>query len=119
MEEGMLPVGNASVERPLALQSGHVENYGGELSRVFEAVTKGANLPREAVGPLMFFGAVRVKVLDQEFAHEAVQQHRPMAGNGLPVSDRLAEEAISLPMHPSIDKMPQGRIIDSLRASLS
>jgi dTDP-4-amino-4,6-dideoxygalactose transaminase len=43
----------------------------------------------------------------------------PIAGNGLPVSDRLAEEVISLPMHPYIDEALQDRIIDSVRASLS
>ncbi|MBL8571939.1 MAG: DegT/DnrJ/EryC1/StrS aminotransferase family protein [Phreatobacter sp.] len=43
----------------------------------------------------------------------------PIAGNGLPVSDRLAEEVISLPMHPYIDETLQDRIIDSVRASLS
>ena len=27
----------------------------------------------------------------------------PVAGNGLPVSDRLADEVLSLPMHPYLD----------------
>ncbi len=43
----------------------------------------------------------------------------PIAGNGLPVSDRLAEEVISLPMHPYIDEALQDRIIDSVRAVLA
>jgi dTDP-4-amino-4,6-dideoxygalactose transaminase len=41
----------------------------------------------------------------------------PVAGNGLPVSDRLAGEVISLPMHPYLDATLQSRIIDSVRAA--
>lgn len=42
----------------------------------------------------------------------------PVAGNGLPVSDRLADDVISLPMHPYIDEGLQGRIIDSVCGAL-
>jgi dTDP-4-amino-4,6-dideoxygalactose transaminase len=42
----------------------------------------------------------------------------PVAGNGLPVSDRLAEEVLSLPMHPYLDETVQHRIVDALRAAL-
>ncbi len=50
---------------------------------------------------------------------QTAYRHCPIAGNGLPVSDRLAEEVISLPMHPYIDDALQDRIIDSVRASLA
>jgi dTDP-4-amino-4,6-dideoxygalactose transaminase len=50
---------------------------------------------------------------------QTAYRHCPIAGNGLPVSDRLAGEVISLPMHPYIDDALQDRIIDSVRASLS
>ncbi len=43
----------------------------------------------------------------------------PVAGNGLPVSDRLAGEVISLPMHPYLDATLQSRIIDSVRAAVA
>jgi len=43
----------------------------------------------------------------------------PVAGNGLPVSDRLAGEVISLPMHPYLDATLQDRIVESVRAALS
>jgi dTDP-4-amino-4,6-dideoxygalactose transaminase len=43
----------------------------------------------------------------------------PCAGNGLPVSDRLAGEVLSLPMHPYLDEPTQTRIADALRRSLS
>jgi dTDP-4-amino-4,6-dideoxygalactose transaminase len=42
----------------------------------------------------------------------------PVAGNGLPVSDRLASEVLSLPMHPYMDDGTQDRIVAALRAAL-
>ena len=42
----------------------------------------------------------------------------PSAGNGLPVSERLAAEVLSLPMHPYLDDATQGRIVDALSAAL-
>ncbi len=42
----------------------------------------------------------------------------PVAGNGLPVSERLAEEVLSLPMHPYLDEPTQDRIVDALKAAL-
>jgi dTDP-4-amino-4,6-dideoxygalactose transaminase len=43
----------------------------------------------------------------------------PVAGNGLPVSDRLAEQVLSLPMHPYLDDAVQQRISATLRAALA
>jgi dTDP-4-amino-4,6-dideoxygalactose transaminase len=40
----------------------------------------------------------------------------PVAGNGLPVSERIAEEVLSLPMHPYLDERTQSRIVAALRA---
>ena len=42
----------------------------------------------------------------------------PVAGNGLPVSDRVAEEVLALPMHPYLDESTQDRIVAALRTSL-
>jgi dTDP-4-amino-4,6-dideoxygalactose transaminase len=42
----------------------------------------------------------------------------PVADGGVPVSDRLAEEVISLPMHAYLDMPTQDRIIDAVRAAL-
>jgi UDP-2-acetamido-2-deoxy-ribo-hexuluronate aminotransferase len=42
----------------------------------------------------------------------------PVAGNGLPVSDRLADEVISLPMHPYLDEREQDRVIEAVKAEL-
>jgi len=43
----------------------------------------------------------------------------PVAGGALPVSDRLASEVISLPMHPYLLRDVQDRIIDAVRRSLA
>jgi dTDP-4-amino-4,6-dideoxygalactose transaminase len=42
----------------------------------------------------------------------------PVAGGALPVSERLAEEVISLPMHAYLDEPTQDRIIDAVRNAL-
>jgi dTDP-4-amino-4,6-dideoxygalactose transaminase len=55
------------------------------------------------------------KPLNQQTAY----RHYPSAGNGLPVSDRLANEVLSLPMHPYLDAALQDRVIESVRASLA
>ncbi len=44
--------------------------------------------------------------------------HYPLAGNGLPVTDRLAETVISLPMHAYLDEATQDRIIAAVRTAL-
>jgi dTDP-4-amino-4,6-dideoxygalactose transaminase len=45
-------------------------------------------------------------------------QHFPIAAGGVPVSERLAEEVISLPMHAYLDEVTQDRIIDAVRRAL-
>lgn len=42
----------------------------------------------------------------------------PVLGNGLPVSDLLAEEVISLPMHADLDPLTQDRIVEAVRTAL-
>jgi dTDP-4-amino-4,6-dideoxygalactose transaminase len=43
----------------------------------------------------------------------------PVAGNGLPVSERIADEVISLPMHPYLERDEQDFIAGIVRADLS
>lgn len=45
-------------------------------------------------------------------------RHYPVADNGLPVTDQLAEEVISLPMHAYLDAPTQDRVIEAVRAAL-
>jgi dTDP-4-amino-4,6-dideoxygalactose transaminase len=55
------------------------------------------------------------KPLHQQPAYK----HYPSAGNGLPVSEALAGEVISLPMHPYLPPDVQDRIIEAARAALA
>src|ERR1700704_2512508 len=45
-------------------------------------------------------------------------RHFPVAEGGAPVSERLAEEVISLPMHAYLDEATQDRIIAAVRRAL-
>ena len=42
----------------------------------------------------------------------------PVAEGGLPVSERLSEDVISLPMHAYLDETAQQRIIKAVRGAL-
>jgi dTDP-4-amino-4,6-dideoxygalactose transaminase len=43
----------------------------------------------------------------------------PVVETGLPVSEALARQVISLPMHPYLDARTQNRIVEAVRAALS
>jgi dTDP-4-amino-4,6-dideoxygalactose transaminase len=45
-------------------------------------------------------------------------KHYPVGNGGVAVSDRLASEVISLPMHAYLDTATQGRIVDATRRAL-
>jgi UDP-2-acetamido-2-deoxy-ribo-hexuluronate aminotransferase len=49
----------------------------------------------------------------------AIYGHYPVVDNGIPVTDRLAEEVISLPMHAYLDTATQDRVIDAVRSALT
>lgn len=42
----------------------------------------------------------------------------PVAGNGLPLSEKIADEVVSLPMHPYLDEVAQNAIIDAVCSAL-
>ncbi|MGN6749768.1 MAG: DegT/DnrJ/EryC1/StrS family aminotransferase [Xanthobacteraceae bacterium] len=46
-------------------------------------------------------------------------RHFPLAEGGVPVSDHLAEEVLSLPMHAYLEPPVQDRIIDAVRRALA
>jgi dTDP-4-amino-4,6-dideoxygalactose transaminase len=50
---------------------------------------------------------------------QAAYREFPVADGGVPVSERLADEVISLPMHAYLDQPTQGRIIDAVRRALA
>ena len=49
---------------------------------------------------------------------QTAYRHYPVADGGLPVTDRLADEVISLPMHAYLDEPTQDRIVDAVRRAL-
>lgn len=51
--------------------------------------------------------------------HQIAYRHYAVAGNGLPTSERLPREVLSLPMHPYLDAADQDRIIDALQRALA
>jgi UDP-2-acetamido-2-deoxy-ribo-hexuluronate aminotransferase len=51
--------------------------------------------------------------------HQAAYRHFPVAEGGLPASERLAEEVISLPMHAYLEQPVQDRIIAAVRRVLA
>jgi dTDP-4-amino-4,6-dideoxygalactose transaminase len=50
---------------------------------------------------------------------QTAYKHFPVAGNGLPVSDRVAAEVFSLPMHPYLQPDDQAYIIETVREALA
>jgi dTDP-4-amino-4,6-dideoxygalactose transaminase len=46
-------------------------------------------------------------------------RHFPVADGGVPATERLAEEVLSLPMHAYLDEPTQDRIIEALRRALT
>jgi dTDP-4-amino-4,6-dideoxygalactose transaminase len=69
-----------------------------------------AALKREGIPTAIYYP----KPLHRQTAYK----HYPAAGNGLPVSDRLAAEVISLPMHPYLSEELQDRIVGTVRSTL-
>jgi dTDP-4-amino-4,6-dideoxygalactose transaminase len=50
---------------------------------------------------------------------QTAYKHYPVAEGGLPVSERLSEDVISLPMHAYLDPAAQDRVIKAVRDALS
>jgi dTDP-4-amino-4,6-dideoxygalactose transaminase len=49
---------------------------------------------------------------------QTAYRHFPVVDGGVPVSERLADDVISLPMHPYLDPATQDRIVDAIRRAL-
>lgn len=47
--------------------------------------------------------------------HQTAYRHYPIADGGLPISEALASEVLSLPMHPYLSPLDQDRVIEALR----
>jgi dTDP-4-amino-4,6-dideoxygalactose transaminase len=51
--------------------------------------------------------------------HQNAYRHHPVASQGLPVSEALCREVLSLPMHPYLTEGQQARIIDAVRRAVA
>ena len=50
---------------------------------------------------------------------QTAYKHYPVAEGGLPISERLSADVISLPMHPYLDQASQDRVIKAVRDAVS
>lgn len=70
-----------------------------------------AAMRERGVPTVIYYG----KGLHQQTAY----RHWPVGGNGLPVTEALCRDVVSLPMHAYLDEATQDRIVDAVRASLA
>ena len=78
--------------------------------RVPERDRLAARLKAEGIPTAIYYP----KALHQQAAYRDC----PTAPGGLPVSERLATEVLSLPLHPYLEAPAQARIVEAVRASL-
>jgi Predicted pyridoxal phosphate-dependent enzyme apparently involved in regulation of cell wall biogenesis len=95
-----VPEGSTSVWAQYTLRMGSFDR------EQFQADLKAAGVPTAVYYP---------KPLHQQTAYKVY----PVAGNGLPVSERLAQEVVSLPMHPYLTPAVQDRIIAAVKDALA
>ncbi|MBB3934704.1 DegT/DnrJ/EryC1/StrS family aminotransferase [Aureimonas phyllosphaerae] len=69
-----------------------------------------SSLKEAGVPSVIYYG----KPLHRQTAY----RHWPVGGNGLPVTDQLCTEVVSLPMHAYLDEATQDRIVEAARAAL-
>ncbi len=79
---------------------------GGPNRDAFAAALKAQGIPTAIYYP---------KSMHQQTAYK----HYPVAEGGLPVSEKLSEEVISLPMHAYLDVPTQDRVIKAVRDALA
>ena len=78
-----------------------------------------AGIDRDAVAARLKAAGVPTAVYYAKPLHrQTAYRDYPVAGNGLPVSERLADEVLSLPMHPYLDEAVQDRIVAAIGAIL-
>jgi dTDP-4-amino-4,6-dideoxygalactose transaminase len=74
---------------------------------------------RETVAALLKAAGVPTAVYYAKPLHrQPAYCHYPIAGNGLPIAERLAGEVLSLPMHPYLDAATQDRIVTAVETAL-
>ena len=70
-----------------------------------------SSLKEAGVPSVIYYG----KPLHRQTAYK----HWPVGGNGLPVTDQLCAEVVSLPMHAYLEEATQDRIVEAARSALA
>ena len=92
---------------------------GGIVSTWAQYTIRVAPETRDALGPALRERGIPTAIYYPKPLHrQTAYRHYPCAGNGLPVSDKVAGEVIALPMHPYLDPDTQDRIIAEVRSCL-
>jgi len=98
-----------------------VPRVGNESSSVFAQYTiRVAPQQRDAVAAKLKSEAIPTAIYYRKPLHlQEAYRNCPVVEGGLPVSERLAAEVISLPMHAYLDHPVQDRIIEAVRRALA
>lgn len=102
--------GLAGIATPPAVIDGAVSAWAQYTIRVADRDTVAAALKEQGVPTAVYYP---VALSDQP-----AYAHYPRAGNGTPVSQALAHDVLSLPMHPYLDAATQDRILAALKEAV-
>ncbi|UTW51679.1 DegT/DnrJ/EryC1/StrS aminotransferase family protein [bacterium SCSIO 12827] len=102
--------GLAEVATPPAVIDGAVSAWAQYTIRVADRDAVAAALKEQGVPTAVYYP---VALSDQP-----AYAHYPRAGNGTPVSQALAHDVLSLPMHPYLDAATQDRILAALKEAV-
>tara|TARA_R110002074_G_scaffold390_5_gene1934 strand:+ start:5366 stop:6496 length:1131 start_codon:yes stop_codon:yes gene_type:complete len=102
--------GLAGIATPPAVIDGAVSAWAQYTIRVADRDAVAAALKEQGVPTAVYYP---VALSDQP-----AYAHYPRAGNGTPVSQALAHDVLSLPMHPYLDAATQDRILTALKEAV-
>ncbi len=102
--------GLAGIATPPAVIDGAVSAWAQYTIRVADRDAVAAALKERSVPTAVYYP---VALSDQP-----AYAHYPRAGNGTPVSQALAHDVLSLPMHPYLDAATQDRILAALKEAV-
>ena len=102
--------GLAGIATPPAVIDGAVSAWAQYTIRVADRDAVAAALKEQGVPTAVYYP---VALSDQP-----AYAHYPRAGNGTPVSQALAHDVLSLPMHPYLDAATQDRILIALKEAV-
>ena len=103
--------GLAGIATPPAVIDGAVSAWAQYTIRIADRDAVAAALKEKGVPTAVYYP---VALSDQP-----AYAHYPRAGNGTPVSQALAHDVLSLPMHPYLDAATQDRILAALKEAVA